>query len=71
MAGIALVREPGPRIAEGIVTHLEREPVDAGLAAEQHRAYVRALEPWPGWAWTPRRSRNRARTWCRWAAARC
>ncbi|NUR89130.1 MAG: N(G),N(G)-dimethylarginine dimethylaminohydrolase [Nonomuraea sp.] len=48
MSGIALVRKPGPRIAEGIVTNIERRPVDPGLAAEQHAAYVAALET-NGW----------------------
>ncbi|MFI7634313.1 dimethylargininase [Nonomuraea sp. NPDC049400] len=43
MPGIALVRKPGPRIAEGIVTHIEREPVDPGRALHQHNAYVAAL----------------------------
>ncbi|MEV0646608.1 dimethylargininase [Phytomonospora sp. NPDC050363] len=40
---LALVRRPGPRLTEGIVTHLERTPVDAGLAAAQWDAYVEAL----------------------------
>ena len=31
MSGIALVRMPGPRIAEGIVTHVRREVVDPAL----------------------------------------
>ncbi|MCK2219956.1 N(G),N(G)-dimethylarginine dimethylaminohydrolase [Actinomadura sp. ATCC 31491] len=44
MSGIALVRKPGPRIAEGIVTHLQREPVDPVKALDQHDAYVAALE---------------------------
>ncbi|MBN0048610.1 N(G),N(G)-dimethylarginine dimethylaminohydrolase [Streptomyces actuosus] len=39
----ALVRRPGPRLAEGLVTHREREKVDAELAAEQWEAYVAAL----------------------------
>ncbi|MEV4087198.1 dimethylargininase [Nonomuraea fuscirosea] len=43
MSGIALVRKPGPRIAEGIVTHLTREPVDHERAAVQHDAYAAAL----------------------------
>ncbi|MFG1999653.1 dimethylargininase [Spirillospora sp. NPDC048911] len=47
-AGIALVRPPGPRLAEGIVTHLERRPVDVELAARQHAAYVAALRA-AGW----------------------
>ncbi|MFG2078395.1 dimethylargininase [Nonomuraea maritima] len=48
MYGIALVRKPGPRIAEGIVTHLRREPVDPVLAESQHDAYVAALAE-AGW----------------------
>jgi dimethylargininase len=48
MSGIALVRKPGPRFAEGIVTNIEREPVDAARAAEQHDAYVAVLER-SGW----------------------
>jgi dimethylargininase len=43
MSGIALVRKPGPRISEGIVTHIEREPVDYERALAQHDAYVAAL----------------------------
>ncbi|MFJ5260241.1 dimethylargininase [Streptomyces sp. NPDC088387] len=39
----ALVRRPSPRLAEGLVTHIEREDVDTGLAAEQWEAYVAAL----------------------------
>ncbi len=42
--GVALVRPPGPRLAEGIVTHLERSPIDLALAADQHAEYVAALE---------------------------
>ncbi|MEV4109111.1 dimethylargininase [Nonomuraea sp. NPDC049695] len=48
MPGIALVRKPGPRIAEGIVTHIEREPVDPERALHQHDAYVAALAA-AGW----------------------
>ncbi|MDN3353460.1 dimethylargininase [Actinomadura sp. DC4] len=44
----ALVRRPSPRLAEGIVTHVDRQPVDAELAARQHDAYVTALET-AGW----------------------
>ncbi|WP_221349690.1 dimethylargininase [Streptomyces beigongshangae] len=44
----ALVRRPGPRLAEGLVTHLERTPVDAALAAEQWEAYAQALRT-HGW----------------------
>lgn len=44
----ALVRRPGPRLAEGLVTHLERSPVDAGAAARQWEGYVAALRD-HGW----------------------
>ena len=46
---LALVRRPSPRVGEGLVTHREREPVDAELAARQWRGYVRALQG-QGWA---------------------
>jgi dimethylargininase len=39
----ALVRRPGPRLADGIVTHIERVPVDLTLAQRQHDAYVAVL----------------------------
>jgi dimethylargininase len=42
--GVALVRRPSARLAEGIVTHIERTVVDVGRAVRQHRAYVTALE---------------------------
>jgi dimethylargininase len=45
---IALVRRPSPRMAEGIVTHIDRTPVDGALAARQHAGYVSALEQ-AGW----------------------
>lgn len=48
MSGIALVRKPGPRISEGIVTHIRREPVDYERARQQHDAYVEALSA-AGW----------------------
>src|SRR4051812_9752579 len=46
---VALVRRPSSRMAEGIVTFGEREPVDAELAARQHASYVEALTRagWP------------------------
>ena len=44
----ALVRRPSPRLGEGIVTHVERLPVDAGRARGQWEAYVGALED-AGW----------------------
>lgn len=45
----ALVRAPGPLLAEGIVTHIERTPVDVGLAHEQWLRYVDALQA-HGWS---------------------
>ncbi|MEU4087578.1 dimethylargininase [Streptomyces aureus] len=44
----ALVRRPGPRLAEGLVTHVERQAVDVGLAVEQWEAYAEALRT-HGW----------------------
>ena len=37
------MRAPGPRLAEGIVTHAVPRPVDVALAVRQHEAYVAAL----------------------------
>lgn len=45
----ALVRPPSPRLADGLVTHIDRRPVDAVLAARQHAAYIAVLEG-AGWA---------------------
>lgn len=42
--GIALVRRPGPRLSEGIVTHIERSPIDWALAQHQWAEYVETLE---------------------------
>src|SRR5437879_3858240 len=39
----ALVRRPSPRLPEGLVTHLDRSPVDLDLARRQWEAYVAAL----------------------------
>jgi dimethylargininase len=47
--GLALVRRPSNRLAEGLVTHIERTPVDVALARRQHEAYVSALVD-AGWA---------------------
>ena len=41
--GTALVRPPGPRLAEGIVTHQDRVPVDGDLALEQWTSYCDAM----------------------------
>jgi len=46
--GTALVRAPSSRLAEGIVTHIERTPVDVALARDQHAAYASALAA-SGW----------------------
>jgi dimethylargininase len=40
----ALVREPSPTLATGLLTHLERRQVDADLARRQWDGYVAALE---------------------------
>ncbi len=45
---LALVRRPSPRLAEGLVTHIERQPVDPGLAERQWESYVGALRA-AGW----------------------
>ena len=47
-ATTALVRRPSPRLAEGIVTHIERSPIDVELAIRQWEAYVAALRN-AGW----------------------
>ena len=39
----ALVRRPGPKLADGLVTHIERSPVDLDLAREQWGRYVAVL----------------------------
>jgi dimethylargininase len=45
----ALVRRPGPRVAEGLVTHITRSAVDADAALHQWRGYVATLEN-AGWS---------------------
>jgi dimethylargininase len=42
-AAAALVREVSPRIADGELTYLQRQPVDLERARAQHAAYVRVL----------------------------
>jgi dimethylargininase len=44
----ALVRRPSPRLAEGLVTHMERRPVDLDLARKQWDAYLEAMRD-AGW----------------------
>jgi dimethylargininase len=51
MNGTGLVRAPSSRLAEGIVTHISRTPVDVGLAVAQHAAYAGALAA-SGWTVT-------------------
>jgi dimethylargininase len=48
-APYALVRRPAATLADGIVTFIERTPVDVERAREQWQAYVAALEAagWP------------------------
>lgn len=46
--GRALVRRPSPRLAEGIVDHIERAPVDTALAVNQWEHYVALLRRY-GW----------------------
>lgn len=44
----ALIRQPSSRLTDGIVTHMERTPVDVDRAREQWQAYVDALHA-AGW----------------------
>ena len=44
----ALVRRPSPRLAEGLVTHIERSPVDFARAMRQWEVYVDTLRD-VGW----------------------
>ena len=48
MSKRALVRRPGPRLADGLLTHLDRTPIDDDLAARQWEGYVAALRA-EGW----------------------
>lgn len=47
--GIALIRKPTTNLADGIVTHLQRSPVNVDLAMRQHEAYCAALAS-AGWS---------------------
>src|SRR3712207_385630 len=44
----ALVRRPGPRLADGLVTHIPRTGIDGDLALRQWQGYVDALRA-EGW----------------------
>ena len=48
MSRRALVRRPGPRLDEGLLTHLDRVPVDVDLARRQWEQYIEALRS-EGW----------------------
>lgn len=48
MPPVALIRSVTARLADGIVTHLDRQPVDPVLARRQHAAYGDALRA-AGW----------------------
>ena len=43
MDGTVLLRAPSSRLAEGIVTHIRRAPVDVAVARAQHASYADAL----------------------------
>src|SRR5947208_14323194 len=45
----AVVRRPSPRLADGLVTHIERRPVDVDLAHRQWAQYVATLAD-AGWS---------------------
>lgn len=45
------MRRPSSRLAEGIVTHIDRQPVESALAGRQHDAYRAALAR-AGWTVT-------------------
>jgi len=47
----ALVRRPSPQLATGLVTHIERQPVNVDLALRQWQAYVDAFAAC-GWTTT-------------------
>ena len=49
MPTTVLVRRPSPRLTEGLVTHVARQPVDVGRALQQWHAYVETLS---GLGWT-------------------
>ncbi len=46
--GRALVRRPGPRLVDGIVTHLDRSPIDVDRAFHQWERYVDVMAA-SGW----------------------
>ncbi len=46
---VALVRRTSSRLADGVLTHLERQPVDVDLARRQWQSYVDVLRD-AGWS---------------------
>lgn len=48
MVPTVLVRSPSPRLADGLVTHIDRRPIDLNLARRQWTNYVDALAE-QGW----------------------
>jgi dimethylargininase len=48
MSITVLVRRPGPRLTEGLISHIERLPIDPALALRQWESYVEALAA-EGW----------------------
>ena len=48
MSRKALVRRPSPQLAGGLLTHIDRKPVDPDLALQQWQGYVQALRD-AGW----------------------
>ena len=42
-ANTAIVRRPGPRLADGLVTHIEKSDISYNLALQQWQSYVDAL----------------------------
>ena len=49
MSATALIRRPSSHLDEGIVSHIEREPVDVARAVEQWEAYGRRRLRTSGW----------------------
>ncbi|MET3804130.1 dimethylargininase [Nakamurella sp. UYEF19] len=39
----ALIRRPSPHLADGLITHIDRSPIDIDLAGEQWQGYADAL----------------------------
>lgn len=48
LSRVALIRTPSPALADGIVTHIDRQPVNLDLARQQHATYARTLRE-NGW----------------------